>query len=165
MIIDINWKEISSFTYYFTRRNNLTINTQVGLKDIWRWRNFYNVVTIACIIISIDSTMSSLHKIFIGYSFINVFVLLFICYIVNKIHYNSVIVVTKNLRVIEILYSTISSLINCFFDFWILEKIYYSCAIMATLWNSYNCNNTQTLFYFINNDNILEYPCFHMEII
>ena len=73
-------------------RNNFTINTQVLLKGICRWRKFDNIVTTTWIIISISSTIIPLHNfqrhvnhITINNSFINVLVILFICSILLKI--------------------------------------------------------------------------------
>ena len=68
-----------------------------------------------CRIISINITkitfqnyQINVHHIVIKYSLINVFVLFFICSIIENIYYKPVIVTTKNLRVIAIIYSTIS---------------------------------------------------------
>ena len=130
MIIDIYRKEIISFTCHLTRRNNLTVNHRVWLKGIWRQRNFDHIVTMTQIIISINSTTFTfhndqilIHHINIKNNFIYVSIILFLCFIINIIHYNPVIATTNNLRLIEIIYSTISRLINYLFEFWILGNI------------------------------------------
>ena len=84
-----NWYwlvKIGSFTYHFTGRNILTINTQVLLKGIRKW------VTMTCRIISTNITIipfhndqTHVHHITINKCFINVFVIFFIYSIVKKI--------------------------------------------------------------------------------
>ena len=136
MIIDADWKEIVSFTYHFTRRDNFPINSQVLLKGTCKWRKFYNILTMPCRIIIINPLQNDqrhVHHITIKYSLINVFVLLFICSIIKN-HYNSVIATTNNLRVFAILYYTISRLINFFFDLWIPGKRKYCCEILETIY-------------------------------
>ena len=78
MRVDIYWKWISSFTYHFTRINNLTINTKVWLKDICRWRKVDNIVTMTWRIISINSNIFPFHsgywisKLHVFYGFTNI---------------------------------------------------------------------------------------------
>ena len=91
MIIHIDWKEISSFTYHIARGNNLIINNPVWLKVIWKWRKYYSILTMTWRIISINSTIFPLrnnqryvHHITINNSSINVFVIFFICSIIKK---------------------------------------------------------------------------------
>ena len=57
MRIDIDWNIISSFTYHFARRNDLTIYIQVWFKVMWQLRKFDKIVTMTCRIISINSTI------------------------------------------------------------------------------------------------------------
>ena len=129
MRINIDWKEIISFTYHFTTINNVTTNNQFCLKGIWRWRKFDNILTMTQIIISINITIfyfhnyqRHVHHITTNNSSINVFLIFFICSII-KIHYNPVIVTTKNLRVFATIYYTISRLVNGLFDILILRNI------------------------------------------
>ena len=93
MIIDIDWKKISSFIYHSNRVNRLPVNTQVWLKGICKWRNLDNLVTITWRIISINITKFSVHNdqrhvyhIAINNSLINLFVFFFIYYIIKKIN-------------------------------------------------------------------------------
>ena len=129
--IDIDYKEISSFAYRLTGINDLTIKTQVCLKGIWRCRKFDNKVTMTFIIISINSNIilfqnyqRYVHHITIKNIPIIVFVISFICSI--KKRYNPVIVTANDLRVLEIIYSTISRLIKWFFKFWIPGTSFFS---------------------------------------
>ena len=128
-----NWywfNKISSSTYHFTRRNDLTVYTHVYLKVIWRQRKTYNIVTMTCRLISIKITIlpfhnnqRRVHHICINYGLIDVFALFFVCYIIYKNHYNPVIVRTNNYIILEMIYSTIYWLIKYIFNCLIPKKI------------------------------------------
>ena len=122
MRINIDFK-ISSFTYQFTRRNDLTVYTQVGLKGIWKRRKPEDIVTMTCRIIRINITIINLHNnqrrvhhISIKDGLIDVLVLFFVYYIINMMHYNPVILRTNDYKLLEIIYSTISCLIKYIFN-------------------------------------------------
>ena len=90
MIIVIDRKK--SVTYHFTRRNDLTINTQVLLKCILTWRKSNNIVTMTSGIVRINSPIMTFHNnqrhvhhTTSKNSSINVFVILFVCSIIQKI--------------------------------------------------------------------------------
>ena len=113
----------------------MVVITQVWLKGIWWWRKFDNILTMTRRIIGINSTIfpfhnsqRHVHQITIKNISINLFVIFFICSIIKTIYYNPVILTTNNLTVLEIMYSTISRLIDCLFGFLISVERWYFCA-------------------------------------
>ena len=78
--------------YHFTRRNDLTITTQVSLKCIITWIKSNNIVTMTSGIVRINSPIMTFHNnqrhvhhTTSKNSSINVFVILFVCSIIQKI--------------------------------------------------------------------------------
>ena len=99
----------------------------------------YNIVTMTFIIIIMNSTIIPfhndqihVHRISIKYSSINLLVLFFVCSILKNNKYNTVIVRTKNMRVLAMLYSPVFWMIKCLFVFWIPGKRSYCCERMVT---------------------------------
>ena len=114
----------SAFTYNFSWINYLSINIQFLFKGVWYWGNYYNLITVAWCVFSINITKISfiydqvnVSNINIKCFYIDVLIPNIICSIINKIHSNRFIVKSSNWIVLSIENSCISCPITRIFSF------------------------------------------------